>query len=134
MKYLEKLVNEKAQKDLFRTILRGYFSKFMYQSVTYEDFKSEIDFPNKYENMTKDYFNQFNENSLPENFTEIFIGWEREVRNLFMTLIFDDDKELTDEQYNYLTNVLNLKEGYNKVINCSLILFSRVFALFNIII
>ena len=37
--YLENLVNSKSSIDLFRKILRTYFTKFKYKSITYDDFK-----------------------------------------------------------------------------------------------
>ena len=37
---MEDLVNSKSEIDLFRKILREYFTKFKYQSVNYLDFKN----------------------------------------------------------------------------------------------
>ena len=37
--YLENLVNSQSDIDLFRKILRQYFTKFKYQSIKYEEFK-----------------------------------------------------------------------------------------------
>ena len=37
--YLEGLVNSQSEIDLFRKILRQYFTKYKYQSIKYEDFR-----------------------------------------------------------------------------------------------
>ena len=37
--YLENLVNSQSDIDLFRKVLRQYFTKFKYQSIKYEEFK-----------------------------------------------------------------------------------------------
>ena len=38
--YLEKIVNEVSDIDLFRKLLRNHFTKFKYQSIKYENFKN----------------------------------------------------------------------------------------------
>ena len=46
--YLEKIVNQASDIDLFRKMLRSYFTKYKYQSIHYEDFRSFfIDFINQ---------------------------------------------------------------------------------------
>ena len=151
--YLEGLVNSHSTIDLFRKILREYFTKYKYQSIKYEDFKSffietltrevgedtakEIldkvdwvkwieapgyppiknDFSNKYatevENAVMDFYN----NTLPSNFNETFKNWHTLLKQYFLSRITEIDQELEDKQLNYLTNVLNLKEGYNAEVN-----------------
>ena len=59
----------------------------------------------------------FFENRLPEDFVDTFKAWDQLVKKTFLSAIVDSEiSSLDDEQYNYLTNVLNLKEGYNKYI------------------
>ena len=146
--YLEDLVNSKSDKDLFRKILRNYFTKFKYQSVKYQDFKEffesqvreelpseaenifnqidwikwveapgmppiELNFSNAYDNTVKEMVTLFNENTLPSDFDKTFKGWDVELQMDFLAYIFNREKELDDEQYNYLKNVLNLTKEYN---------------------
>ena len=58
----------------------------------------------------------FNENKLPSDFVDTFKSWEEEIKDAFLTYILMDTKELDNEQYNYLTNKLNLRKGYNGII------------------
>ena len=55
----------------------------------------------------------FYQNKLEEDFVEIFKNWHMDVKQSFLTTIYISDKILDEVQYNYLTNVLDLKEGYN---------------------
>ena len=146
--YLEDLVNSKSDKDLFRKILRNYFTKFKYQSVVYQDFKeffesqvreelpSEADnifnqidwtkwveapgmppitlnFSNTYDNTVKEMVSLFNENNLPSDFDKTFKQWDVELQMDFLTYILTQEKDLDDEQYNYIKNVLKLTKEYN---------------------
>ena len=146
--YLQDLVNSKSEIDLFRKILRQYFTEFKFQSVNYLDFKNlfieivkkelpseadnilkeidwekwievpgkppkEIDFSNKYADIIEETANLFFENKLPEDFVDTFKAWDQLIKTSFLSRIKDSEKSLDDEQYDYLTNVLNLKEGYN---------------------
>ena len=149
--YLESLVNNSTDYDCFRTILRNYFNKFKYQSLSYQEFKEffseqvkellpseadkilsqidwvkwieapgyppiDIDFSNKLDEEVKKMVSLFNENQLPSDFVDTFKSWEEEVKDSFLTYILMEKKELDDEQYNYLTNKLNLRKGYNGMI------------------
>ena len=146
--YLEGLVNIKENNDIFRKILRNYFTKFKYQSITYEDFKElfiakvkeelpeeaegilsqiewekwieapgyppiDVDFSNEYDKTVKEKIELFYQNKLEEDFVEIFKNWHMDVKQSFLSTIYISDKILDEVQYNYLTNVLDLKEGYN---------------------
>ena len=144
--FLENIVNSQSGIDLFRKILRQYFSKFQYQSIQYEDFKNffiekineefskEIaesiliqinwtkwieapgfppiknDYSNKYQTDAENYYNKFKNNELPDNFKDIFLKWDNSVQVYFLASI---NESLDDTQSNWLTNKLNLKEGYN---------------------
>ena len=146
--YLEDLVNSKSDKDLFRKILRNYFTKFKYQSVVYQDFKeffesqvreelpteaenifNQIDwikwieapgmppitlnFSNTYDNTVKEMVRLFNENNLPSDFDKTFKEWDVELQLDFLAYIVTQEKDLDDEQYNYIKNVLKLTKEYN---------------------
>ena len=50
--YIEKIINENAKKDLFRSILKNYFNKYRFMSVSTNDFK---------EHLFKEIYNNFNE-------------------------------------------------------------------------
>ena len=64
--------------------------------------------------MIEEMVNLFFENRLPEDFVDTFKAWDQLVKKTFLSAIVDSEiSSLDDEQYNYLTNVLNLKEGYN---------------------
>ena len=59
----------------------------------------------------------FYKNSLPNDFKNTFIKWHTLLKQYFLSTIRETDKELDDTQLNYLSNVLNLKEGYNAEVN-----------------
>ena len=150
--YLESIVNSESDIDLFRKILRQYFTKFKYKSINYEDFKrffiekineelpekaEEIlakidwenwviapgfppvknDFSNKYANEVNEAIDNFYKNSLPNNFNETFIKWHTLLKQYFLSSIRETDKQLDNTQEYILSNVLNLKEGYNAEVN-----------------
>ena len=151
--YLESIVNPLSQIDLFRKILRQYFTKYKYKSIKYEDFKdffiqmikeelseedsktvlAQIDwdtwiyapgFPPKKNNFTNIYateveeaVTQFYNNNLPSNFKETFIKWHTLLKQYFLSTIRETDKTLDSTQLDMLSNVLNLKEGYNAEVN-----------------
>ena len=152
--YLENLVNNSTDYDCFRTILRNYFNKFKYQSLSYQEFKEffteqvkvllpseaekilsqidwvkwieapgfppiDIDFSNKLDEEVKKMISLFNENKLPPDFVDIFKSWDEEIKLSFLSYILIEEKELDDEQYNYLTNKLDLRKGYNGMIKCT---------------
>ena len=150
--YLESIVNPESDIDLFRKILRQYFTTFKYKSIKYEDFKEffitkikeelpekseEIldkidwekwvvapgfppvknDFSNKYANEVNEAVDNFYKNNLPSNFKETFIKWRTLQKQYFLITIRETDKQLDNTQVNILSNVLNLKEGYNAEVN-----------------
>ena len=161
--YLEDLVNTNAGKDLFRIILKNYFTKFKYKSIIYQDFKNffeeqikaelpseadnilnqidwikwieapgmppvEFNFTNTYDNTVKDMIKLFYENKLPDDFDKTFKEWTAEIQTDFLVYILNSEKQLDDEQYNYIINVLNLTRGYNvqiKVFSYSIVLTKR---------
>jgi len=151
--YLESIVNPLSEIDLFRKILREYFTKFKYKSIKYEDFKeffiekineelSEVkaksvldkidwdtwilapgyppeknDYSNKYATEVETAVNNFYINNLPSNFNETFVHWHTLLKQYFLSTIRETDKQLDSTQLNMLSNVLNLKEGYNAEVN-----------------
>ena len=80
---------------------------------------NQNDYSNKYVNELKEFVSNFYENKLPSSFTDIFKGWETPLQQYFVGEIKNNDKELDDIQLSYLSNTLNLKEGYNVEITCS---------------
>ena len=151
--YLESIVNPLSQIDLFRKILRQYFTKYKYKSIKYEDFKDffiqmikeelseedskkvldQIDwdtwiyapgYPPKKNNFTNIYaieveeaVDLFYNNKLPSNFKETFIKWHTLLKQYFLSSIRENDKQLDSTQLDMISNVLNLKEGYNAEVN-----------------
>ena len=146
--YLESIVNQESDIDLFRKILRAYFEKYQYQSINTENFKevfietvkqelpskySEIfakidwdiwteapgfppiknDFSNVYATEIEALVTLFYENKLPENFETTFKEWHTLLKVYFLNQIKDNDRELDDIQLSFLSNTLNLKQGYN---------------------
>ena len=156
--YIERIVNAESDIDLFRKILRAYFDKFKYQSISTEDFKEffiqkikeelpttnstrildnidwvswldapgfppiKNDFSNKYAEEIENDVSLFYQNKLPENFIDTFKGWHTYLKQYFLNQIKDTEKELEDSQLSYLSNTLNLKEGYNVEVTCSYLL------------
>ena len=161
--YFEDLVNTKAKSDLFKKILRNYFTKFKYQSIEYQDFKAlfeeqikaelpseadnilnqidwikwieapgmppiDLNFSNIYDETIKDMIKLFYENKLPPDFVRTFKEWGDEMQTEFLIYINNNQKELDDEQYNYVINNLNLTREYNaaiKAFSYSIILRKR---------
>ena len=151
--YLETLVNPKSDIDLFRKILRQYFTKYKYRSIKYEEFREffigkineefdpdtakEIldkidwktwieapgyppeknDFSNKYATEVENAVENFYKNNLPSDFKDTFVKWHTLLKQYFLSTLRETDKEFDDNQLNYLSNVLNLKEGYNAEVN-----------------
>ena len=79
----------------------------------------ENDFSNKYAVEVDNMVKLFYENKLPENFVETFKGWFTLLKQNFLNKIKENDVELTDEQLTYLSDTLNLKQGYNVEVSCS---------------
>jgi leukotriene-A4 hydrolase len=73
----------------------------------------ENNFTNKYATEVENMANLFYENNLPDNFVEIFKGWFTLLKQRFLNRIKETNKELTDEQLTYLSDILNLKQGYD---------------------
>ena len=151
--YLESIVNPQSDIDLFRKILKQYFTKFKYQSIKYEDFKQffidklfeelgeakanailkqidwvrwieapgfppvKNDFSNKYSTEVELAVEKFYQNTLPSDFKDTFVKWHTLLKQYFLSSIRVTDKELDNTQLNLLSNVLNLKEGYNAEVN-----------------
>ena len=80
------------------------------------------DFSNKYVDEIENYISLFYDNNLPDTFVDIFKGWNHLLRQYFLNTIKDTDRELDDYQLSYLSNTLNLKEGYNVEVTCSYLL------------
>jgi leukotriene-A4 hydrolase len=80
------------------------------------------DFSNKYAIEVEEAVSNFYENKLPSDFVDTFKGWHTLLKQYFLNLIKDTDKELDDIQLSYLSNTLNLKEGYNVEVSCSYLL------------
>ena len=76
----------------------------------------DIDFSNKYDEEVKKMVSLFYENKLPSDFVDIFKSWDESLKESFVTYLDSENKELDDEQYNYITNVLNLRKDYNSII------------------
>ena len=151
--YLESLVNPQSDIDLFRKILRKYFTKFKYKSIKYEEFKEffiekvneeltsekakevldkidwvkwieapgfppeKNDFSNKYATEVENAVDKFYKNILPSDFKDTFVKWHTLLKQYFLSSIRETDKEFDSTQLNVLSNVLNLKEGYNAEVN-----------------
>lgn len=70
----------------------------------------------------------FYENKLPPDFVRTFKEWGDEMQTEFLIYIDNNEKELDDEQYNYVINNLNLTREYNdaiKALSYSIILRKR---------
>ena len=77
------------------------------------------DFSNKYAKEIEEDISLFYENKLPESFVEKFKQWHSLLKQYFLNKIKDTDRELDDIQLSFLSNTLNLKEGYNVEVSCS---------------
>ena len=103
--YLEDLVNSKSDKDLFRKILRNYFTKFKYQSVVYQDFK--------------EFFESQVREELPSEAENIFnqIDWIKWIEAPGMspiTLNFSNTYDNTVKEMITLFNENNLPSDFDK--------------------
>ena len=103
--YLEDLVNSKSDKDLFRKILRNYFTKFKYQSVVYQDFK--------------EFFESQVREELPTEAENIFnqIDWIKWIEAPGMppiTLNFSNTYDNTVKEMVRLFNENNLPSDFDK--------------------
>jgi len=74
-------------------------------------------FTNKYANEAEDYVNEFYKNNFTDKFIDTFKAWHTLVKQYFLNKLKETEKELEDEQLNFLSNKLNLKEGYNAEVN-----------------
>ena len=79
----------------------------------------DIDFSNELDEEVKKMISLFNENKLPADFVDIFKAWGEEIKESFLAYLMSDKKILDDEQYNYITNVLNLRKDFNGLIKFS---------------
>ena len=103
--YLEDLINSKTDKDLFRKILRNYFTKFKYQSVVYQDFK--------------EFFESQVREELPSEAENIFnqIDWIKWIEAPGMppiTLNFSNTYDNTVKEMVTLFNENNLPSDFDK--------------------
>ena len=103
--YLEDLINSKTDKDLFRKILRNYFTKFKYQSVVYQDFK--------------EFFESQVREELPTEAENIFnqIDWIKWIEAPGMppiTLNFSNTYDNTVKEMITLFNENNLPSDFDK--------------------
>ena len=103
--YLEDLINSKTDKDLFRKILRNYFTKFKYQSVVYQDFK--------------EFFESQVREELPTEAENIFnqIDWIKWIEAPGMppiTLNFSNTYDNTVKEMVRLFNENNLPSDFDK--------------------
>ena len=149
--YIEKIINDNAKEDLFKFILRRYFKKFRFMSVSSNDFKEHLfkeildyfkedkgkkiideikwdewlykpgipiiknDFSNKYSIEVEKNVLLFFEEKLDDNFIPIFKNWYSNVKVYFLTNILSDNRVsyLSDYNFDFLSNKLNLTKGYN---------------------
>ena len=74
-------------------------------------------FTNIYANEVQEAVKLFYNNDLPSDFKDTFIKWHTLLKQYFLNTIKDTEKELEDKQLDLLSNVLNLKEGYNAEVN-----------------
>ena len=74
-------------------------------------------FTNKYANEAENYVNEFYKNNFTDEFIDTFKAWHTLVKQYFLNKLKETEKELEDEQLNFLSNKLNLKEGYNAEVN-----------------
>ena len=76
------------------------------------------DFSNKYVEEIERYVSLFYEGKLPDDFENIFkTQWHFVLKSYFLSKIQVNDTKLDNSKVDYLTNTLNLKEGYNVEIN-----------------
>ena len=75
------------------------------------------DFSNKYATEVENAVGNFYNNTLPSDFNETFTNWHTLLKQYFLSNISETDRELDDTQLNYLSKVLDLKEGYNAEVN-----------------
>lgn len=110
---------------------RNYFEKFINNTfpTKSENILSQIDwrnwveapgFPPLENNFTNIYSTEvekivelFYKEELDDNFAETFKNWFTLLKQIFLNRINDKGQTLTDWQFNYLTNILNLTSGYN---------------------
>ena len=71
------------------------------------------DFSNKYAVEIEKDVSLFYSNKLPSDFVETFKRWHSLLKQYFLNQIKDSGRELDDIQLSYLSDILNLKEGYN---------------------
>ena len=76
------------------------------------------DFSNKYVEEVERYVSLFYEDKLPDDFENIFkTQWHFILKSYFLSKIQVNDTKLDNSKVDYLSNTLNLKEGYNVEIN-----------------
>ena len=95
--FLEQIINKQAGEDLFKLILRRYFTKFKYQSIAYMDFKTFLE---------EQLYNEFGfEGAL--NITQQ-INWQNWIFEPGLpTTVNDFTSTLSDDCDKYLTKMMN---------------------------
>ncbi len=153
--YIENIINRESQKkekdDLFKFILKKYFEKYAYMSISSQDFQKHLyneiyeffgkekgneiieeikwddwlykpgipdiknDFSNIYSEEVERNVELFFNEKLDDSFIDVFKEWYSTVKVYFLSFIISNEKgsKLSDKNYNFLAEKLNLKEGYN---------------------
>jgi len=74
-------------------------------------------FSNIYATEVEKRIDDFYKNNLPSNFITTFKSWHTSLKQYFLNLIREKEKELDTTQVDYLSNKLALYDGYNAEIN-----------------
>jgi len=108
-------INEELDEEKAKFVLDQIDWKKWIEAPGYPPVKN--DFSNKYATEVENAVKSFYDNTLTNDFKEIFTQWRTLLKQYFLSNIRENDKELDDTQLNLLSNVLNLKEGYNAEVN-----------------
>lgn len=74
-------------------------------------------FTNIYATEVQERIDDFYNNNLPSDFTTTFKSWHTSLKQYFLNLIRETEKDLDNTQINILSNQLKLYEGYNAEVN-----------------
>ena len=108
--FLEDLVNSKSDIDLFRKILRNYYTNFKYQSINYKDFKDffeniiKEELPSEAENILNqiDWIKWIEAPGMPPkdlNFSNTYDNIVKEMINLFYENQLPSDFDATFKKW-----------------------------------
>ena len=75
------------------------------------------DFSNKYATEVKERIDDFYKNALPSDFITTFKNWHTSLKQYFLNLIRETEKDLDNTQLDVLSNKLKLYDGYNAEVN-----------------